>query len=376
MAITNIMDLRAQAKRKIPRALFDYVDRGSYDEITIDRNRRDLDAMVLRQRVMVDVSSQRTATTLLGREIDFPVCIAPTGLTGLFHANGEACGARAAHKANIPFCLSTMSILSIADVAELAGSPFWFQLYVMRDRDFSASLIEEAKKHGCPALVLTLDLQVQGQRHRDIKNGLSVPPKLTLANMANMATKIEWGLGMLGARRTSFGNLEPQLKKAGNLAILSQWIAGQFDPALTWKDVQWVRDLWPGKLILKGVMDDYDARAAVDSGCDAIVVSNHGGRQLDGAASSISVLPEIVAAVGDRTEVMFDGGVRSGQDIFKALALGARACMIGKAFLWSLAAGGEAGVSQALGILKKELTTTMALTGVGDVQEIDRKVLR
>jgi L-lactate dehydrogenase (cytochrome) len=373
---TNVMDLRARARKRIPRAIFDYADRGSYDELTIDANRRDLDAVRLRQRVMIDVSDQRVETSVLGQKIGMPVIIAPTGLTGLFHSNGEALGARAAARAGIPFCLSTMSILSIEDVAEMSDAPFWFQLYVMRDRDFSASLIQRAERAGCPALVLTLDLQVQGQRHQDIKNGLSVPPKLTLANALDVSTKPGWVLGMLRARRRSFGNLADQLAKAGDLGTLSQWISEQFDPSLDWSDVAWVRSLWPGKLILKGVMDAEDARRAVDAGADAIVVSNHGGRQLDGAASSISVLREVVSAVGSQTEVLFDGGVRSGQDVFKALAHGARACLIGKAFLWSLAAGGEAGVTQALGFIRKELATTMALTGVGDVARIDGSVLR
>ena len=373
---TCVMDLRERAKRRVPRAIFDYADRGSYDELTISENRRALDAIKLRQKVMVDVSAQQLSTTLLGQTIAMPLAIAPTGLTGLFHPNGEAHGARAAAKAGIPFCLSTMSILSIEDVAELSGAPFWFQLYVMRDRGFSASLVERAKAAGCPALVLTLDLQVQGQRHRDIKNGLAVPPKLTLSNALDIASKPGWAFGMLGARRKSFGNLEEQLKKAGNLATLLEWIANQFDPSLNWSDVEWVRSLWPGKLILKGVMDAEDAKRAVQSGADAIVVSNHGGRQLDGAASSIEVLQEVVNAVGGSTEVMFDSGVRSGQDVFKALALGATSCMIGKAFLWSLASGGEEGVTAALNFIRKELAVTMALTGVGDVRQIDASVLR
>jgi L-lactate dehydrogenase (cytochrome) len=304
-----------------------------------------------------------------------PLIIGPTGLTGLFHADGEAHGARAAKRAGIPFCLSTMSILSIEDVVEMASYPFWFQLYVMRDRDFTASLIERAKAAGCPALVLTLDLQVQGQRHRDIKNGLSVPPRLTLANAFDIATKPGWALSMLGARRRSFGNLAGQVAKAGDLRTLSHWIAQQFDPSLDWTDVAWVRSQWPGKLVLKGIMDPEDARRAADAGADAIVVSNHGGRQLDGAASSISALPNVARAVGDRTEVLFDGGVRNGQDVFKALAHGARACLIGKAFLWSLAAGGETGVLQGLEFIRSELATTMALTGVSDVAEIDTSAL-
>lgn len=376
MAIaTSVLDLRAQAKKRIPRAVFDYADGGSYDELTINANRRDLDAVRLRQRVMIDVSAQRTETSVLGQPLSMPVIIAPTGLTGLFHADGEAHGARAAKRSGIPFCLSTMSILSIEDVAEMAGAPFWFQLYVMRDRDFTASLIERAKAAGCPALVLTLDLQVQGQRHRDIKNGLSVPPKLTVSNALDLAARPGWALSMLGARRRSFGNLADQLEKAGNLGTLSQWITQQFDPSLNWADVAWVRSLWPGKLVLKGIMDPEDARRAVEVGADAIVVSNHGGRQLDGAASSISALPGVVRVAGDQTEILFDGGVRSGQDVFKALSLGARACLIGKAFLWSLAAGGEAGVMQGLKFIRNELTTTMALTGVADVAQIDSSAL-
>jgi L-lactate dehydrogenase (cytochrome) len=373
---TNVMDLRDRARRRIPRAIFDYADRGSYDELTINENRRALDAVTLRQRVMVDVSAQTLASEILGEPVAMPLAIAPTGLTGLFHPNGEAHGARAAAKAGIPFCLSTMSILSIEDVAELSGAPFWFQLYVMRDRDFSASLIARAESAGCSALMLTLDLQVQGQRHRDLKNGLSVPPRLTFANALDMASKPAWAFGMLGARRRSFGNLEEQLKRAGTLKTLSAWIATQFDPSLTWSDVAWVRAQWPGKLILKGVMDAEDARRAADTGADAVVVSNHGGRQLDGAAASIACLPEVVEAVGDRMEVLFDGGVRSGQDVFKALAYGAKSCLIGKAFLWALAAGGEAGVTQALGFIRKELAVTMALTGVSDVRDIGPGVLR
>jgi len=376
MAIaTSVLDLRAQARKRIPRAIFDYADRGSYAELTIATNRRDLDAVRLRQRVMVDVSAQRTETSVLGQQMAMPVIIAPTGLAGLFHADGEAHGARAAKRAGIPFCLSTMSILSIEDVVEMAGYPFWFQLYVMRDRDFTASLIERAKAAGCPALVLTLDLPVQGQRHRDIKNGLSVPPKLTLANAFDLVTRPGWALSMLSARRRSFGNLAEQLQKARDLTTLSHWIAHQFDPSLDWRDVAWVRSLWPGRLVLKGVMDPEDARRAVDAGADAIVVSNHGGRQLDGAASSICALPGVVRAVGDRADVLFDGGVRSGQDVFKALAHGARACLIGKAYLWSLAAGGEAGVAQGLEFIRKELITTMALTGVGEVAQIEASTL-
>ncbi len=374
--ITNIQDLRQRARRRVPRAIFDYADRGSYDELTIRENRRDLQSLRFRQRVMVDVSQQSVATTVLGEPWSVPVGIAPTGLTGLFHPDGEICGARAAEAFGVPFCLSTMSICSIEDVAGATTKPFWFQLYVMRDRGFSKSLVERAIAANCSALVLTLDLQVQGQRHRDIKNGLSVPPKLTLGNMLDIASKPAWALGVLRGKRRTFGNLQDQIAGADSLTTLSQWIAGQFDPALNWSDVAWIRSLWPGKLILKGVLDIEDAEKAVQVGCDAIVVSNHGGRQLDAAPSSISVLPEIVQRVAGRTEILFDGGVQSGQDVLKALALGARGCLIGKAFLWSLAAGGQAGVTQALNILKKELAVSMALTGLVDVRDAGPDLLR
>ncbi len=374
--ITSIQDLRERARRRVPRAIFDYADRGSYDELTIRENRRDLQALRFRQRVMVDVSKQSVATTILGEPWTIPVGIAPTGLTGLFHPDGEIHGARAAEAFGVPFCLSTMSICSIEDVAGAVKKPFWFQLYVMRDRGFSKSLVERAIAADCSALVLTLDLQVQGQRHRDIKNGLSVPPKLTLGNMLDVASKPAWALGVLRGKRRSFGNLQDQIAGADNLTTLSQWIAGQFDPALNWNDVAWIRSLWPGKLILKGVLDVEDADQAVAAGCDAIVVSNHGGRQLDQAPSSISVLPEIVDRVAGRTEILFDGGVQSGQDVLKALALGAKGCLIGKSFLWSLAAGGEAGVTRALEILRKELAVSMALTGLVDVKDASPSLLR
>lgn len=374
-AITTIQDLRAIARRRIPRAIFDYADRGSYTETTIAANKRDLDAIALRQRVMVDVSTRSTATSFIGQPASLPLAIAPTGLTGLFHGDGEIHGARAAEKAGIPFTLSTMSICSIEDVKAATTKPFWFQLYVMRDREFSRSLVERAKAAGCSALVLTLDLQIQGQRHRDIKNGLSVPPKLTLANAIDVALKPRWAMSVLFGKRHSFGNLADKVPGADSLTTLSQWIAGQFDPSLSWADVAWIRSIWPGKLILKGVLDVEDARLAADSGADAIVVSNHGGRQLDGARSSISCLPRVVDAVGDRTEILFDGGVQSGQDILKALALGARGCLMGKSFLWSLAAGGEKGVSTAIEIMRKELDVSMALTGTTDVLKVDRSNL-
>jgi L-lactate dehydrogenase (cytochrome) len=372
---TNIEDLRIRARRRIPRAIFDYADRGSYDEATYRANREDLAALKLRQRVMIDVDHRSTATTMLGEPVTMPVAIAPTGLTGLFHADGEILGARAAQAFGIPFTLSTMSICSIEDVAGAVDKPFWFQLYVMRDRGFSKSLVERAIAAKCSALVLTLDLQIQGQRHRDIKNGLAVPPKLTLANALDIATKPLWALKVLRGKRKSFGNLADRVPGGDSLTTLSQWIAGQFDPSLSWKDVEWIRSIWPGKLILKGVLDVDDARIAAGAGADAMVVSNHGGRQLDGAPSSISVLPSIVEAVGDQTEVMFDGGVRSGQDVLKAMALGARSCMIGKAWLYGLAAGGQAGVTQALEIIRKELDVSMALTGTRDIREVTPEVI-
>lgn len=373
--VTNIEDLRIQARRRIPRAIFDYADRGSYDEATYRANREDLAALKLRQRVMIDVSERSTATTMLGERVTMPVGIAPTGLTGLFHADGEIHGARAAQKFGIPFCLSTMSICSIEDVAEAVDHPFWFQLYVMRDRGFSRTLVERAIAAKCSALVLTLDLQIQGQRHNDIKNGLAVPPKLTLKNALDIATKPDWALRVLRGKRKSFGNLADAPGAKEGLATLSHWIAGQFDPSLSWKDVEWIRSIWPGKLILKGVLDVDDARIAAGLGADAMVVSNHGGRQLDGAPSSISVLPSIAEAVGDRTEVLFDGGVRSGQDVLKAVALGAKGCLIGKAWLYGLAAGGERGVTQALEIIRKELDVSMALTGTNAIGAITPDLL-
>ncbi len=373
--ITNIEDLRMLAKRKIPRAIFEYADRGSYDETTLDANRRDLKAIHLRQRVMIDVDNRSTKTTMIGENVAMPLAIAPTGLTGLFHANGEIHGCRAAQKFGIPFALSTMSICSIEDVAAAVDKPFWFQLYVMRDRAFSKSLIERAIAAKCSALILTLDLQIQGQRHRDLKNGLSVPPKLTLANAIDVMTKPAWGLRMLTSKRRSFGNLQGQIKESDSLSTLSQWIANQFDASLSWKDVEWVRSIWPGKLILKGIIDVEDAKIAAGLGATAIVVSNHGGRQLDGAVSSISALPPIVQAVGDKTEILFDGGVQSGQDVLKAVALGAKGCFMGKAFLYGLGAMGGAGVSKALEIMHKELDVSMALTGIKDISQINRSIL-
>lgn len=377
MPIVNcIADLRELAKRRIPRAIFEYADRGSYDEVTFNRNRRDLAALEFRQRVMVDVSSQSLTTTLLGDPATMPLAIAPTGLTGLFHANGEMLGARAAEAFGIPFCLSTMSICSIEDVRSAVQKPFWFQLYLMRDRTFNEELIDRARAAQCSALMLTVDMPIQGLRRRDPKNGLSIPPRLTVRNAIDIAAKPAWALKVLFGKRRTFGNLEQRMKDTGGLATLSQWIASQFDPAVTWKDIEWVRSRWPGKLILKGILDAEDAGHACAAGADAIVVSNHGGRQLDGGPSTISVLPEIAETVNGRCEVLFDGGVQSGQDMLKALARGARGCLIGKAFLYSLAAMGEAGVTTALQILREELRVSLALTGTNDVRAVSRNVLR
>jgi L-lactate dehydrogenase (cytochrome) len=374
--VTCVADLREMSRRRIARAIFDYVDRGSYDEVTLRANREDFEAIRFRQRVAIDVERRSTRTRILGEEAAMPVALAPVGLTGLNWADGEILAARAAERFGVPFTLSTMSICSIEDVAGAVTKPFWFQLYVMRDRGFAASLIERAKQAKCSALVLTLDLQIQGQRHRDLKNGLTVPPKLTLGTMLDVMTKPGWALNVLTSRRKSFGNLEGRIKGADNLATLSQWIAGQFDPTLSWKDVEWVKRLWGGKLVLKGILDPEDAKTAVSAGADAIVVSNHGGRQLDSTVSSIRALPGIVDAVGGRTEILFDGGVTTGQSVLKALALGARAAMIGKAYVYGLGAMGEAGVTLALEIIRKELDVTMALCGLRDVAEASPAILR
>jgi L-lactate dehydrogenase (cytochrome) len=374
--INSIADLRRLARRRVPRAIFEYADGGACDEITLRRNREALDAVTFQQRVMVDVSQANLETTLVGQPSTLPLAIAPTGLTGLFHADGEIHGARAAAAAGIPFCLSTMSICSIEDVHTASSSPFWFQLYLMRDRGFNEELIGRAKAAGCPVLVLTLDLQVQGLRRRDVKNGLAIPPRLTLRNALEIAARPRWALGVLLGKRRTFGNLQGRLGQGEGLKTLSQWIASQFDPAATWRDVEWVRERWPGKLVAKGVMHPDDARQALSCGVDAVVVSNHGGRQLDGGAATISVLPEVVEAVGDRCEVLFDGGVMSGQDVLKAVALGARGAFIGKAFLYALAAGGAAGVTRAIDIIREELRVTMALTGKTRLADVDRSTLR
>jgi L-lactate dehydrogenase (cytochrome) len=374
--LLSIDDFRRLARRRIPRAIFDYADGGSYDERTIRRNSADLDAMSFRQRVMVDVSKISLATTLLGSPVSMPLAIGPTGLAGLFHADGEILGARAAAACGIPFCLSTMSICSIEDVREATKVPFWFQQYLMKDRGFNQELIDRAAAAQCSALMLTLDLQVIGERRRDPRNGLTIPPQLTLRNAWDIATKPTWALKVLFGKRRTFGNLIGRIGGSSGINTLAEWTATQFDASANWRDVEWVRGRWPGKLIMKGVLDAEDARLAAAAGADAIVVSNHGGRQLDGAPSSISVLSEIVEAVGGRCEVMFDGGIRSGQDIAKALALGARGALIGKAFLYALSAAGEAGVTKAIEIMRNELRVTLALTGTSSIDAVGRQILR
>src|SRR5688572_23595813 len=374
--VTCIEDLRQLAKKRVARAIFDYVDCGSYAECTLRANRADLESLALRQRVGIDVEQRSTSITMVGQEARMPVALAPTGLTGLNWADGEILAARAAERFGVPFTLSTMSICSIEDVAAEVAKPFWFQLYVMRDRGFAASLIERARAAKCSALVLTLDLQVQGQRHRDLKNGLAVPPTLTWGTFFDVLRKPGWALNVLRGRRKSFGNLESRIPDADSLTTLSQWIAGQFDPTLSWKDVEWVKNLWGGKLVLKGILDAEDAKIAAQSGADAIVVSNHGGRQLDGAVSSIRALPEIADAVSNKIEVWVDGGIRSGQDIMRALALGARSTMIGKAYVYGLGAMGERGVALALELIEKELDVTLALCGLRDVKDASPAILR
>lgn len=373
--ITSIEDLRALAERRVPRMFYDYADSGSWTESTYRANSSDFAAIKFRQRVAVDMSNRTLATTMVGQDVAMPVALAPTGLTGMQHADGEILAARAAEKAGVPFTLSTMSICSIEDVAAHTSKPFWFQLYVMKDRDFINRLIDRAKAANCSALVLTLDLQVLGQRHKDIRNGLSAPPRLTLPNLVNMATKPRWCLGMLGTRRRYFGNIVGHAPKVADMSSLSSWTAQQFDLTLSWRDVEWIKQRWGGKLIIKGIMDPEDARLAVASGADALIVSNHGGRQLDGAPSSIAALPAIVDAVGDAIEVHFDGGIRSGQDVIKAVALGARGVYIGRAFLYGLGAMGEAGVTRCLDIIRNELDVTMAFCGLRDVRDVTRAIL-
>ena len=373
--ITCIEDLRALHKRRVPKAFFDYADRGSYAEETLRANRDDLQQIKFRQRILVDVSKRDLSTTILGERAAMPLILAPVGLLGMQHGDGEIHACRAAQAAGIPFTQSTMSICSIEDIAASVDKPFWFQLYVMKDRGFIKALIERAIAAKCSALVLTVDLQVIGQRHQDIKNGMTVPPEWSLSKLFDFATKPAWVAGVLRGKRRTFGNLAGHLKIDQDITSLSTWINSQFDTSLNWKDLDWIRSIWPGKLILKGILDVEDAEQAVKVGAQGIVVSNHGGRQLDGAPSSIEVLPEIVDSVGSNTEILFDGGIRSGQDVMRALALGAKSCMIGRAYAYGLGAGGQEGVAKAIDVIKNELATTMGLCGVNTIGEIDERVV-
>ena len=374
--VTCIEDLRQMARRRVPRMFYDYADSGSWTESTYRANETDFQRILFRQRVAVNMEGRSTASTMIGQPVSMPVALAPTGLTGMQHADGEIAAARAARKFGVPFTLSTMSICSIEDVAEHAGPGFWFQLYVMRDRDFIERLIDRAKAAGCGALVITLDLQILGQRHKDIKNGLSTPPKPTLANLINLATKPRWCLGMLGTPRRKFGNIHGHVKGVSDMSNLGAWTADQFDPRLSWSDVEWIKKRWGGKILIKGIMEPEDARLAVDSGADALIVSNHGGRQLDGAPSTITALPAIVDAVGSKIEVHLDSGIRSGQDVLKARALGAHGTHIGRAFLYGLGAAGEAGVTKALQIIRNELDITMAFCGRTSIDTVDESIFR
>ena len=373
--VACVEDLRKQMQRRVPRMFYDYCESGSWTESTLDANEAELQAIKFRQRVAIDVSERSTAMKMLGQDVPMPVALAPTGLTGMQHADGEILAAQAAEAFGVPFTLSTMSICSIEDVAANTSKPFWFQLYVMRDRNFIRNLVERAKAANCSALMITLDLQIMGQRHKDVRNGLSAPPKMTLGNIMNLATKPSWCLGMLGTRRRQFRNIVGHVEGVKDMSSLADWTASQFDPRLSWEDVAEIRRMWDGKVILKGILDAEDAKQAVNVGADAIVVSNHGGRQLDGAASSIAALPVIVDAVGDKTEVWMDGGIRTGQDVLRAVALGARGTLIGRAFLYGLGAGGRAGVTRVLEILHKELDLTMALCGRSNLSEVDDSIL-
>ncbi|MFM8691039.1 MAG: L-lactate dehydrogenase [Limnohabitans sp.] len=373
--ITHIEDLRRLAEKRVPRMFYDYADSGSWTESTYRDNESDFHKIKFRQRVAVNMENRSTATTMIGQPVAMPVALAPTGLTGMQHADGEILAARAARRFGVPFTLSTMSICSIEDVAQHAGEGFWFQLYVMKDKGFIERLIDRAKAANCSALVLTLDLQILGQRHKDLKNGLSAPPKLTVKNMINIATKPRWALGMLGTSRRQFGNIVGHVTGVADMSSLSSWTASQFDPALNWGDVEWIKQRWGGKLILKGIQDGEDAQLAVRSGADALIVSNHGGRQLDGAQSSIEALPSIVQAVGSQIEVHMDGGVRSGQDVLRARALGARGVYIGRPFLYGLGAMGEAGVTKCLEIIHKELDISMAFCGHTQIDTVDKSIL-
>ena len=373
--VACVEDLRKQMQRRVPRMFYDYCESGSWTESTLEANETDLKAIKFRQRVAIDVSERSTTMKMLGQDVPMPVALAPTGLTGMQHADGEILAAQAAEAFGVPFTLSTMSICSIEDVADNTSKPFWFQLYVMRDRNFIRNLVERAKAANCSALMITLDLQIMGQRHKDVRNGLSAPPKLTLGNIMDLATKPSWCLGMLGTRRRQFRNIVGHVEGVKDMSSLADWTTSQFDPRLSWEDVAEIRRMWDGKVILKGILDAEDAKQAVNVGADAIVVSNHGGRQLDGAASSITALPAIVDAVGDKTEVWMDGGIRTGQDVLRAVALGARGTLIGRAFLYGLGAGGRAGVTRVLEILHKELDLTMALCGRSNLSEVDDSIL-
>ena len=374
--ITCIEDLRVLAQRRVPRMFYDYADSGSYTQSTYRANEASFQKIKLRQRVAVNMEGRSTRSTMIGHDVAMPVAIAPTGLTGMQHADGEILAAKAAKAFGIPFTLSTMSICSLEDIAEHTGRhPFWFQLYVMRDRGFMERLIDRAKAANCSALQVTLDLQILGQRHKDIKNGLSTPPKPTIANMINLATKPRWCLGMLGTKRRTFGNIVGHVDGVGDVSSLSSWTADQFDPSLNWGDVEWIKKRWGGKLVVKGVMEAEDARLAVESGADALIVSNHGGRQLDGAPASIEALPSIAEAVGKNIEVWMDGGIRSGQDVLKARALGAHGTLIGRSFLYGLGAYGQPGVAKALEIIRKELDISMAFCGHTNINTVDRSIL-
>jgi L-lactate dehydrogenase (cytochrome) len=370
-----IEDLRQQARRNVPKMFFDYAEAGSYAQETLRANRADFERIKLRQRVLMDVSARDTSTTILGEKVPLPFALGPIGLGGMMYGDGEILACRAAQAAGIPYTLSTMSVCSIEDVAAAVDKPFWFQLYVMRDRGFMRELIERAAAAKCSALMLTVDLQVLGQRHCDMRNGLSVPPEIKLKNLIDIATKPAWALSILKGKRKTFGNLAGHVKGMEGITSLAQWTASQFDPTLNWKDLAWIKSHWPGKLLLKGILDVEDAKIAIKEGVSTLVVSNHGGRQLDGAPSSITALPRMVDAVGSRIEVMFDGGIRSGADLMRALALGARSCIVGRSYIYGLGAAGQAGVARAIEILGKELDVTMALCGVTSIKDIDRSVI-
>lgn len=370
---TDVGDLRRRARRNIPGWIFDYADAGSFSEETMQNNRQDFRQYKFRQRVMVDVSQRSLATKIVGENITAPFGLAPTGLAGFFHPSGEIHAAQAAEAAGVPFCLSTVSICSIEEVAAATTKPFWFQIYIMRDRGFTRSLLERAWQAGCRTLVLTMDLPLQAQRHKDVKNGLTIPPKMTAANIAQMIAHPRWSLGILAARRFGFGNFR-DVPGLNSMSSYASWVASSFDPAVTWRDLEWLRSVWAGKIILKGIMDSADAAMAVRVAADGIVVSNHGGRQLDGAPSSISMLPHIVDTVRGRTDILFDSGIMSGQDIVRALALGAQCCLLGKAYLYGLAAGGRKGIDMLFAMLRREMDVTLALTGVSSVRDLNPSI--